>query len=192
MVAIARSPFTGIEVDSVHFAANVRETISQARITGLRLANAQLRAGQRYEVSVALQPYRAPAFEQRIALTIPPSTPPGPLSIVASSGDLARQLDRARRPDASVPRSAGELLEQMQEPGRADELVVEVIQPQSGLTVHGRVFPSLPPSTRSVLSSESSAGHLGPVSERVLVRVRQPMRHALTGQHVIQATITRQ
>ena len=51
MVAIARSPFTGIEVDSVHFAANVRETISQARITGLRLSNAQLRAGQRYEVA---------------------------------------------------------------------------------------------------------------------------------------------
>ena len=35
MVAIARSPFTGIEVDSIHFTANVRETIGQARITGL-------------------------------------------------------------------------------------------------------------------------------------------------------------
>lgn len=192
MVAIARSPFTSLEVDSVHFAANVRETISQARITGLRLSNAQLRAGQRYEVSVALQPYRAPAFEQRIALAIPPDTPPGPLSIVASSGDLARQLDRARRPDASIPRSAGELIKQVQKPGRADELVVELVQPQSGMTVHGREFPSLPPSARSVLDSESSAGHLAPVSERVLVRVRQPMRHALTGQHVIQATITSQ
>ena len=192
MVAIARSPFTGIEVDSVHFAADVREQLSQARITGVRLSNAQLRAGQQYEVSVTLQPYRAAAFEQRIAFAMPPDTPPGPLSIVASSGDLARQLDRARRPDASVPRSASELLEQMQEPGRADNLVVEVIQPQSGLTVHGREFPSLPPSAISVLGSESSAGHLGPVSARVLVRVRQPMRYALTGQHVIQATITRQ
>ena len=192
MVAIARSPFTGIEVDSVHFAADVREQLSQARITGVRLSNAQLRAGQQYEVSVTLQPYRAAAFEQRIAFAMPPDTPPGPLSIVASSGDLARQLDRARRPDASVPRSASELLEQMQEPGRADNLVIEVIQPQSGLTVHGREFPSLPPSALSVLGSESSAGHLGPVSARVLVRVRQPMRYALTGQHVIQATITRQ
>jgi len=192
MVAIARSPFTGIEVDSVHFAADVREQLSQARITGVRLSNAQLRAGQQYEVSVTLQPYRAAAFEQRIAFAMPPDTPPGPLSIVASSGDLARQLDRARRPDASVPRSASELLEQMQEPGRADNLVVEVIQPQSGLTVHGREFPSLPPSALSVLGSESSAGHLGPVSARVLVRVHQPMRYALTGQHVIQATITRQ
>ena len=192
MVAIARSPFIGIEVDSVHFAADVREKLSQARITGVRLANAHLRAGQHYEVSVTLQPYRATAFEKRIAFAIPPDAPPGPLSIVASSGDLARQLGRARRPDASIPRSAGELLEQMQEPGRADELVVELIQPQSGLTVHGREFPSLPPSALSVLGSESSAGHLGPVSERVIVRVRQPMRHALTGQYAIQATITRQ
>ena len=80
-------------------------------------------------------------------------------------------------------------LKLIQEPGRADELVIEVVQPQSGMTVHGREFPSLPPSARSLLGSESSAGHLGPVSERVLVRVRQPMGHALTGQHVIQATI---
>ncbi|MEE2627039.1 MAG: SpoIVB peptidase S55 domain-containing protein [Candidatus Latescibacterota bacterium] len=190
MVAIAQSPFTGIGVDSVHFAADVRETLTLARITGLRLTNAELRAGQRCELSVTMQPYRAPAFEQRIELAIPPGTQPGPLSIVASSGEIARQLDRARRPDASVPRSADELLKLIQEPGRADELVIEVVQPQSGLTVHGREFPSLPPSARSVLGNESSAGHLGPVSERVLVRVRQPMGHALTGQHVIQATIT--
>ena len=189
MVAIAQSPFTGIGIDSVHFAADVRETLTQARIAGLRLTNAELRAGQRCELSVTLQPYRAPAFQQRFELAIPPGTQPGPLSIVASSGEIARQFDRARRPDASVPRSADELLTLIQEPGRADELVIEVVQPQSGMTVHGREFPSLPPSARSVLGSESSAGHLGPVSERVLVRVRQPMGHALTGQHVIQATI---
>ncbi len=187
LVAMAQSPFVGLDVDSVYIAADVRETLTQAHIVGMRLPAARLHIGQRYEAEVTLQPYRGESIQQRIAFRLPDDTPPGPISIRVSSGETARQAERSRNPGASVPRSADDLLKLVQQPGRTDELVLEIAQPQSGLAVHGRAFPSLPPSARSVLESESSAGYLSSVSERVLVRVRQSTSHALSGEHAVSA-----
>lgn len=189
LASIAQSPFAGLDIDSVYFAAEVREALALAQITGMRLPNAALRAGHAAAVEVTLQPYRSAPIRHTVSLDIPNGTPPGPLLVRASSGESARQSERVRRPDAFVPRSGEDLLALVQMPGRADELVIEVLLPQPGLTVHGREFPSLPPSARTVLESESSSGHLGSVSEHVLLRVRQTVPYALTGEQSVEAAV---
>ncbi len=189
LTSIAQSSFIGLDIDSVHFAADVREALALAQITGMRLPNAALKAGHVGLVEVTLQPYRSAPIRHTLELDIPRGTPPGPLLVRASSGESARQFERTRRPDAFVPRSGDDLLHLVQMPGRADELVIEVLLPEPGLTVHGREFPSLPPSARAVLESESSSGYLGSVSERVLLRVRHTVPYALVGEQTVEAIV---
>ena len=120
---------------------------------------------------------------------MPSTTPAGPLFIRVGSGETSRFWESARRPDAFAPRSAAHLLQLLELPGRADELVVEVLRAKSGLTIDGREMPALPPSARAVLASNTSSGHLGPVTDEVLLRLRLPTSYSLSGEQFIETTL---
>ena len=102
---------------------------------------------------------------------------------------MNRRWENARNPDSFKPRNAEQLLKLLSTPGRADELVVEVVRTTPGFTLEGRELPSLPPSARAVLQSSTSSGHLGPVHEEVLLRHRLPTNFALSGEQSIEITL---
>ena len=50
-------------------------------------------------------------------------------------------------------------------------------------------MPALPPSARTVLASSTSSGHLGPVTDEVLLRLRLPTSYSLSGEQFIETTL---
>ncbi len=187
--AIAQSSFPNLEVTAVHFRAELRDSLAQARIVGMRLPSEILRPGQPYALEITLAPHAAEFARQKVDITLPSTTPAGPLLIRVGSAETSRFWESNRRPDAFAPRSAEHLLELLSMPGRADELVVEVLRTKAGVTVDGREMPSLPPSARAVLTSSSSSGHLGPVTDEVLLRLRLPTPYSLSGEQFIETTL---
>lgn len=189
LAAIAQSSFPDLEIAAVHFGAELREGLAQAHITGMRLPAETLRPGRPYALEITLAPREAETVRQRVDITLPSTTPAGPLLIRVGSGATSRFWESARRPDSFAPRNAAHLLQLLELPGRADELVVEVLRAKSGLTIDGREMPALPPSARAVLASSTSSGHLGPVTDEVLLRLRLPTSYSLSGEQFIETTL---
>jgi len=189
LAAIVRSSFPDLEIAAVAFSAELREGLAQARIAGMRLPTESLRPGTSHTLEITLAPHEAEIVRHKVDITLPIGTPPGPLLIRVSSGETSRLRENARRPDALVARSSEHLLQLLQQPGRADQLVVEVLRAKPGLTIDGREMPALPPSARAVLTSSPSSGHLGPVTDEILLRLRLPTPYSLSGEQLIETTI---
>jgi hypothetical protein len=189
LAAIARSSFPNLEIAAVDFSAELREGLAQARIIGMRLPAETLRPDRSYALEITLAPYEAESVRQKVDITLPVGTPPGLLLIRVSSGKTSRFWESSRRPDAFVARNAEQLLQLLEQPGRADQLVIEVLRAKPGLTIDGREMPSLPPSARAVLKSSPSSGHLGPVTDEVLLRLRLPTPYLLSGEQFIETML---
>jgi hypothetical protein len=89
------------------------------------------------------------------------------------------------------PRDAAQLLALLGQQERDDDLIVELYRPESGLTLDGRELPGLPPSARAVLDQERSAGRVGPIKGRVLLRQRVRTTYVLAGEQSLELNLRR-
>jgi len=187
--ALTHSQFTGLDVDSVHFALTLRERIQTARVRGLRLRDAEVEAGETFTVAVTLQPFRRDPVVQHLEISLPADLAPGPLLLRVGSGAASQNWESQRRPDAFRPRSARHLLELLAYQERDDELILELFRREESLTVDGRELPGLPPSARAILEGGNSAGHLGPVHGQVVLRQRRRTDYVLSGEQTLELTV---
>lgn len=189
--ALSRAPFAGLQVEEIRFEVELREQLETARVSALRVADPVVRPGQSFACAVTLLPYRREQVEQRVELALPPTVPPGPLTLRVGSGAASRAWESQRRPDSFQPRDAAQLLELLAQRERDDELVVELYRPEPGLTLDGRELPGLPPSARAILEQGRSAGRVGPVQGRVLLRQRLRTAYVLSGEQTLELTVRR-
>ena len=186
---LLNNPFAGVTLDSLHFELEIGETLSQARITGLRLSPPEPKVGQRVSLQATLQPYRAEPVTERLELDLPAHLEPGPFVVRVGSGVASASWEAARQPDAFVPRNAADVLALLERTGAADELVVEVFRAKPGFTVNGRELPGLPPSALAVLGADRSAGHLGSVQGEVVLRRTLTTDYVLSGEQSLDMTL---
>ncbi|MEW6749913.1 MAG: hypothetical protein AB1505_02930 [Candidatus Latescibacterota bacterium] len=189
LALLLQSPFQGLSPDSLHVSLGLRERLLAAQVVSLRASASVVEPGDSLGVSVTLQPYDHEPVTQRLALRLPEDLPAGPVELRAGSGTASRLWEEQRRPDAAAPRSARQLVELLAESRRDDQLVVEVFHQEESYVVGGRELPALPPSARTVLAQDASAGHTGPVHGRVLLRQSVPSDYVLSGEQVLQLTV---
>ena len=189
---LQRNPFATLSVDALHFDLDIGESLTSARVAALRPSTPEPAAGQRIEVRIALQPYRANVEEIAIDLDLPQNLAPGPLVLRVGSGPYAEAWEAARSPDAFVPRDLDALLTLLTREAAANELVIELFRPGSGFTIDGRELPDLPPSAHAVLTAERSAGRLGLVQGEVLLRRTVDTDYVLAGEQSLELTVRKE
>ena len=186
---LTRSEVADVELDSVHFAVELREKVQTATIEGLRAPAAALRAGQTFQLEVLLRPYRGDRERVRFEMEVPPGLTPGPMRLRVGGGEASRGWEQQRRPDALKPRNLAQLLRELEAVERNDDLVVELYRDDASVSVDGRELPGLPPSIRRVLDHASSSGYVGPVFGRVLRRAVRRTDYVLQGDQKLELEV---
>lgn len=188
---LSQSQFPDLKPDSLTFELELREEVAAAQVLGLRVEQPSPKSGQTLQVIVTLQPYQRAPEQQKVALALPADLPPGPLVLRVGGGAASRQWEQARRPELFQPRDAAQLLELLGHDERDDDLVVELYRPEPGLSLEGRELPALPPSARAVLDQEHSAGRVGPIAGRVLLRRQVHTAFVLAGEQSLEINVRR-
>ena len=186
---LLNNPFAGLALDSLHFELEISETLTQARITGLRLSPPEPKVGQRVSLQATLQPYRAEPVTERLELDLPATSRTRPLrrarrqrcgEHTLGSGAPARCVRAAQyRRHARIARAHG----CRRRTGRRG------LSRGAGFTVNGRELPGLPPSALAVLGADRSAGHLGPVQGEVVLRRTLTTDYVLSGEQSLDITL---
>jgi hypothetical protein len=188
---LSQAEFSDLKPDSLSFELELRDQLATAQVLGLRVERPALELGQPLRASVTLQPYQQPLVQQALEFALPADLAPGPLVLRVGGGAASRQWERQRRPELLQPRDAGQLLALMSLQERDDDLVVELYRPEPGLSIEGRELPALPPSARAVLDQERSAGRVGPIKGRVLLRRRVRTAYVLEGEQAVEMNLRR-
>ncbi|MCC7265170.1 MAG: hypothetical protein IT369_21905 [Candidatus Latescibacteria bacterium] len=188
---LSQTPFSDLMPDSLTFELDLSEKVATAQVLGLRVEQPAPRSGQILRVVVTLQPYQQAPVQQKVELPLPADLPPGPLVLRVGGGAASRQWEHLRRPELFQPRDAAQLLELLGRNERDDDLVVELYRPEPSLSLEGRELPALPPSARAVLDQEHSAGRVGLVAGRVLLRRQVHTALVLEGEQSIELNLRR-
>lgn len=188
---LSQSEFSDLAPDSLSFELELGDHLSTAQVLGLRVERPALKIGETLQALITLQPYQQAPVQQTVNLSLPADLAPGPLVLRVGSGTASRQWENLRRPELFQPRDAAQLLALLGQQERDDDLLVELYRPEPGLSIDGRELPGLPPSARAVLDQGRSAGHMGPIKGRVLLRLRVPTAYVLEGEQSLELTLRR-
>jgi hypothetical protein len=185
--SLDQSAFEDVQLASIHAQLEVAEEIHAARVENVRLDPSPIVAGSVAQLTVHLVPFQAAPHDIAIDVPIPGDTA-GEMLLRIGSGSAAASWEQTRWPQGPAATS-DELLRRLQQPLRDDELIIELVSTTPGLAIGGRELPAPPPSVQQLLTAAQTAGHVQPLSTRVLLRRRIVTEYILRGEHSLRVNI---
>jgi hypothetical protein len=144
-----------VDVEAMKIALVQHDGSRLATVTGVHADRRQVRPGERVVVHCDLRAQDGSTRAERIEVTIPDDTPPGPYYLFV--GDAAT-IDGVRQQiEPTEPTSFGQALEVLRGFSPRDQLAVLGARAARGLVVSGQAMPDLPDSMRSIWGAASPA-----------------------------------
>ena len=189
--ALAQNPFAPVRIEKVHYEISFRENIEAAFIKGLEIPRRVVRPGEPLVVKTILQTYQGRQFERAVTLQLPPEMPDGVYTLRVGGADAAQRWTVARSPGRFVPDNLDHLIRLLNYEERTDNLTLEVVNRDIGMTVDDQELPSLPPSVFELMRSAVPGGRIGPILGTPLVRRQEPMGLFVLGSQEISVAVYR-
>lgn len=158
MDLLENNTFGTVPVERVRVTVDVSEVRRTATIERAYADRKRARPGDRIKLGVVIQPANGPKETRELEIEIPRNIPGGRLQIGVSAGSSAERLRQALQVTRPVARTLPQLLAQISDRERNDQLVVEVGQPVVGVSVSGHELPNLPNVVVEVLTDANPAG----------------------------------
>ncbi len=181
------APFPRPPLARVEARLHRHETPQGATIVEAIPARTTVRPGERLEVVVRLQPYRAPATSLRLGIDVPRDALPGGLDLLVADG--AAFSDYRLRATGVNPTDFSGLLAQVGLLEASTTLVLALEAQDGGLAVPGSSQPALPPSWAATLASGLGPRAVQRLKTAFLATVRWPAAYPLEGAFRIPLTV---
>jgi hypothetical protein len=191
LMTLARNPFEPVRIARVIYDIAYRENIEAAFIKGLEIPRRVVRAGEPLIVTTVFQTYLGRQFEKTVELPIPTETPDGVYLLRIGGADAAQGWTTTRTPGRFVPDNLDQLIRLLNYEERTDNLTLEVLNRDIGMTVDDQELPSLPPSMFELMRSAVPGGRIGPVLGSPVVRKQEQMGLYVIGSQEITVAVYR-
>ena len=188
---LIRNRFERVRIERVRIEIEVEESRRTALIEEVLVDRLRLRPGEHVDAKILLRPYLAEPFEQEISVCIPPEVPDGELILLVGDARSVQAMEQSRAPGRYTPGDLPHLLDLLAYEERNDELIVELISPDRGVTVQAQELPSLPLSMLFVLDGSERPRATRPVSGHVLARRQVRTDYVLSGGRTLRITVDR-
>ncbi len=140
------SEFPDLRVAGIDLDVKVSNEKRLASIEQAWSSQAEVRPGDRIEVTAVLRMPSGEAVVEKIPVTIPESVRDKTLSLVLGSGATINALENRFAPLGSTPRDLAQLVRALNRLRRNNRLYALLMAPQSSFVMQGDEYPSPPPS----------------------------------------------
>jgi hypothetical protein len=162
-----------------------------ARIFSARADKRIVQPGEKIQVTIFLEPYRAETQTLSFTIPVPEDAPEGRLALKLSDAGTAMAWEHKRAPNRFQFQNLAQLLDMLRELDRNDQLIAQLVMARSGAVIRGQELPSLPPSALAVLRGLQQEGEGGLTYEEVLEEKKVSTDYVLSGQIVLPLTVRR-
>ena len=188
---LLRNPFEQVDVRKAEFELEVEERARTARIASVRLNKGSFEPGDTARVTVVLQPYLEDRYTVAADIQIPRHAGKGRLTLRAASASERRASEPKRAPGEHNPGDLDHLVRLLGRVERNDDLFLELLSPEPGVTIDGREVASLPSSVLAALRRSRESGVVRSVTQTVLVQKRLRASHVLSGSQTVYIDVNR-
>lgn len=184
---VINNQFQEITVQEIALKINIMNSRQTASIEAIQARNNYVRPGDELSVDVLLKPYTGSDIYKTIQIKIPEDVLPGDLlEITACDAKFSKSLDMARAAGRHLPVNFEQLLDDVCDMERNNNLIVRVLLSKNGLTYKGEGLPSLPQSIFSIMNNVGQSG-VGPLMGEIITKV--PTKYVLNGKQSIHVLV---
>jgi hypothetical protein len=180
--ALLRANFEGMEITGVSLAMTSIDGSKIGSVDRISANATQVRAGETIEVTLYTRTAAGKMLVQKVPVTIPAGTAPGPMSIMLGDGNSVQQNSAVTQ---FVPKTAAELINAINTLKRPDRLYAVVTRTSAGAIVGASEMPNLPPSVLATMNNDRTAG-----GSRSSVRSTVFEAELPAGEHIISGSQT--
>lgn len=173
--------FRPSRLDSARVDVRVAEGIDEAALLGIRVAPASIIAGDSLDVDLTFRRANKLVETRRMRIRVPPSTPPGDLSVRVCDAGETERWEMQRAPDRYQPETFDQLADLIESDRPSDRIYVQLYRVSNGAVVGGREMSQAPGSVLNVLGSEPKAGEASQIKGATIAEVAVPMGHVVRG-----------
>jgi hypothetical protein len=139
----------------------------------------RVRAGETFQVSASIRPFRGPAVTRQIELTVPDEVPPGRLILQVGDG---LTLARAEGDDDEFhPSDLSQLIWLINHLRSNDQLYAILARTDNGILFQGKRLPNLPPSIAQIMVRPQTRGSFQRTLYRGVAEEALPTDYMLSG-----------
>jgi hypothetical protein len=172
LVDVTNNPFAPAVIERLAVDLKVEYRNDVAEIVGASLPDERVRPGESIPVRVTLRPYAGQEFTKTLSVPIPATLAGKTVKLEIAAGALVR-------PDVPKPENLRGLLDNLTASYPAKSIVLSLGTPDSGVSLRGRLIPSLPDSALDTLRSSGQTRRSD--SYRVSRRTAHPCDQVITG-----------
>jgi len=188
---LVRNPFEPVKINRVTYEVTFREEINAAFVRGLEIPRRVVRPGDSLIVKTRLQTYLGDEFETITELPIGEDVPDGIYLLRVGDATAAEKWQMDRQPGRFIPDDVEHLIELLNYEERNDQLTLEVVNKELGMTVEDQVLPSLPNTVFQLMRHAVPGGRIGPIYGNPVVRKQVPMSLRVLGSQEIPVAVYR-
>lgn len=187
---LSANPFYPIGIKDVKFDVTIQSRHNTAQIDHIYVPKLRYQPGDTVDVGVVIKLYKQDPVLRKVTLTIPPSTPNGPVTLVVRGGTPTAEDVIGIRPAASVATAANinQMVRKFLEQPKNNEIVASLLLPTTALNVQGEKLSLLPPNFSAIMRSQHSTGLK---LERDEVKVVQQLPWVLSGVQMLTINVAR-
>ena len=174
------NPFEPAVIDRIDVDIRVEYRNDVAEIVSASLPDERVRPGETMPVRVVLRPYAGKEFVEVVPVLIPRALAGKTIKIDVAAGGLVR-------PDMPKPESLRGLMENLGVSYPGKSIVVSLSTPDSGVSLRGRLIPSLPDSALDTLRPANQTRRAD--SYRVAERTHHPCDRLVSGRQELTARV---
>jgi hypothetical protein len=141
--------FRDLKIEGVDVTITHNDRLQRARITHVEAGKEKVRPGETIPIQVDLADFRGANRRVVMNLTVPPDTPPGPLTVFVGDGSAATSYDLSVYP--ADPQSLDQVIDFLARLRPANSLNLLAYRKAPGAVVAGEALPSLPGSVAAIL-----------------------------------------
>ena len=185
---IYENPYETPKIEGVELSFDMVPERRSARLENAHTDMTEARPGDTITIETLLRPYRGESLVRQIPLTIPPSTPKGPLRILVSDGET---LDRLRRVPAAQSRRLplGSTIALLNREHSNMQIYVSLLEPNPQAMVSNNVMPTLPLSVINVMEGMRGTQDMVVVGESATSEASTSVDYVVSGAQIITLNI---
>lgn len=180
LAAALNNDFEVAKIRSVKQTATLRYDAPVDRIETMRLADAEVRAGELVNLELLLRDYKGAVRRETLALRVPDDAAGQDIQIEVTGGD-------AVRPPRPMPSSLDDLLDNVEATYPTRSLVATIYREAEGLSTRQGLLSDLPASVLETLAHEGTT--TGAVRFKQMARRVIPTAALIEGEHHIKVSV---
>jgi len=168
---LLNNEFKATKIESIKLVANVSEQNNIAFIDNIRISNKWVYPGEELILHIRLRPFSRDYVFIPVKIKIPEDVAPGSsIRVIVCDAANSKMLEMTSAPGRFSPSSFEQLISQLENGEKNNNLIIKIRLNKKGLTYMGEDFPSLPNSFLSIMSLSNQSG-ASPLQSEIVKRI---------------------